>query len=74
MSSIEHCLPNLVAIHHSDKFILTMSSLDKFVLRKLANNVFDSFKIRKHVEKGIDLFMFGCIHFIHIFNSHCINV
>ena len=50
MSSIEHYLPNIAAMHHSNQFSLIMSSSEKFVLRRLAKFIFDSFEIRKHVE------------------------
>ena len=49
LSSIEHHLPNIAAMHHIDRFIQIMSSSNKFVLRELAKYIYDSFEIRKNV-------------------------
>ena len=48
LSSIEHHLPNIAAMHHIDRFSQIMSSSNKFVLRELAKYIYDSFEIRKN--------------------------
>ena len=49
LSSIEHSIPNIVTMHHMDKFRSIMSSLDKLVLRNLAKFIYQSFEIRKQL-------------------------
>ena len=50
MSDIKPYFPQIATIHHSTKFNLIMSSSDKFVLRKLAKFIYESFEIRKGIN------------------------